>query len=103
REHFPSFKPDYDPFPANRQRIALDHVRRADSLFESKEYALALDAYNEAIEFEAVAEAFCNRSCVFVQTANYDRALEDCNRAIRMKPDLPQASRNRGTVFLDTR
>jgi len=100
REHFPSFKPDYDPFPAYRQRIALDHVRRGDSLFESKEYALALDAYNEAIEFEAVAEAFCNRSCVFVQTADYDRALEDCNWTIKTKPDLAPAFCNRGTAYL---
>lgn len=62
-----------------------------------------IGAYGEAIEWQPeFAEAFCNRSCAFLENAEYDRALEDCDRAIRLKPGLAQTLCNRGTVYVET-
>jgi lipoprotein NlpI len=80
----------------------MDHVIRGDSLFEKEDYEQALAAYNEAIESEPIPEAFCNRSCVSLHMEEYERALNDCDEAIRLNSRLVQAYCNRGTVFLET-
>ena len=101
RVYFPSLKPDYDPFPAYRRRIALDHVRRGNQFWEKHQFDHAIGAYTEAIELNPnLAEAFCNRSGVLLENANYDRALEDCNQAINVNPHLAEAFCNRGTAYL---
>ena len=41
----------YDPFPAYKERIALDHVRRGDGLLQEGQYDRAVEAYDEAIQF----------------------------------------------------
>src|SRR5207248_10833942 len=96
RVYFPSLKPDYDPFPAYRRRIALDHVRRGNQFWEKHQFDHAIGAYTEAIELNPnLAEAFCNRSGVLLENANYNRALEDCNQAINVNPHLAEAFCNR--------
>src|SRR5439155_10691422 len=97
----PSLSPGYDPFPGYRRRIALDYVRRGNEFAQQQAYDLALEAYNKAIEFQPVPEAFCSRGYVFHQKYEYDRALEDSNRAIAIKPDFAQAFCNRGVAYFE--
>jgi lipoprotein NlpI len=102
RVYLPSLpKADHDFFPAYRKRIAANCVRRGNKFQADKEYESALGAYNEAIEWHSLAEAFCNRSGVFIERAEFDRVIEDCNRAIDLKPDLAPAFCNRGTAYLE--
>lgn len=101
RVYFLSMKPDYDPFPAYRRRIASDHVRRGNQFWEKHQFDHAIGAYTDAIELNPdLAEAFCNRSGVLLENADYHRALEDCNRALNVNPDLGEAFCNRGTAYL---
>jgi lipoprotein NlpI len=91
----------YDPFPAYKERIAVDHVRRGNELLQEGRYDRAIEAYNEAIQFKPdLAMAFCNRSCAHLEKAEYDLAIQDCDRAISRDPDYPHSFCNRGTAHL---
>jgi tetratricopeptide (TPR) repeat protein len=79
----------------------LDYVLRGNEFVQQQAYDLALEAYNKAIEFQPVPEAFCNRGYVFHEKSEYDRALEDANRAIALKPDFAQAFCNRGAAYFE--
>ena len=43
------------------------------------------------------------RSAVYVEKAEYDRALADVNEAIRLNPQNPEAHNDRGWVYFNKR
>jgi tetratricopeptide (TPR) repeat protein len=69
-------------------------VHRGNLLLQEGNYEAAAAAYTEAISYRAdLAGAFCNPSGAFLEQDDYDRAFDDSNRAIQLKPDLVYASR----------
>jgi tetratricopeptide (TPR) repeat protein len=71
---------------------------------ERKDYDLALDNYNQALELNPdFNNVYVNRGLVYYEMDNYDRALEDYNQAIQTikdKPSLAIAYNNRGIVYV---
>lgn len=101
RAYFPSLSPGYNPFPAHRRQLARMCVRRGNTLFAEHKYDGAVDEFNRAIDWDPdLAEAFCNRACVYLERAEYDLALADSERAIQLDPNLASAICNRGTAYL---
>lgn len=99
--YFPSAKPDYDPFPAHRKQLAKMCVKRGNVFYADREYDLALEKYNEAIEWDPeISDAFCNRACIYLEKGEYELALGDSNRALLLNPSFAAAMCNRGTALL---
>ena len=48
---------------------------------------------------ENLASAFNNRGIAFSNKKDYQRAIQDYNEAIRIKPDFAEAFNNRGTTY----
>jgi tetratricopeptide (TPR) repeat protein len=44
--------------------------------------------------------AYNNRGAAYGNLGQYQRAIEDCNEAIRLKPDYAWAYNNRGIAYL---
>lgn len=103
RAYFPSTKPGYgsDPFPYYRRQLARGCLHRGNAFFRDRQYDRALEQYNQAIDWSPeVAEAFCNRACVYLEKAEYELALTDSDRAILLNPSLASAVCNRGNALL---
>ena len=46
------------------------------------------------------AHAYNNRGFTYSKLGQYQRAIDDYNKAIRLKPDYVEAYMNRGAVYL---
>src|SRR5271168_4285689 len=55
----------------------------------------AIEDYNQAIEPD-FADAFKGRGAVYAKKGQYDRAMQDLDEAIKLKPDDAEALNNRG-------
>ena len=109
----PSSK-EYDPFSVGKVNLVGACVRRGDTLLAEEHYDGVIAAYSEAIQFQDcnlaikhkpaldsfLALALNNRSCAFLEKAEYDFAIQDCNLAIKYQPDFALAFCNSGSAFL---
>lgn len=60
-----------------------------------------LTLWNDVIsQYQTIPMAYNNRGSFFVNENNYEKALEDYNKAIELKPNYAQAYFNRGTLFM---
>ena len=49
-----------------------------------------------------LAATYSNRGIIHLKNGKYEKALKDQDRAVRIKPDLPQGHINRGNVLYHT-
>ena len=64
---------------------------------ELKQYNLALEDFNKAIELKPdVADAYSGRAAIFIYLQQYNKSIIDCNKAISLNPDFADAYLNRG-------
>jgi arylsulfatase A-like enzyme/Flp pilus assembly protein TadD len=76
------------------------HNRRGIAYAELGQFDLALEDYNQAIEFNPeLADAYSNRGWTYLQLENYDLAGRDFDRAIELEPDFATAYNNRARVY----
>eukprot|EP00051_Salpingoeca_urceolata_P028773 m.488047 g.488047 ORF g.488047 m.488047 type:complete len:691 (+) comp25509_c0_seq1:62-2134(+) len=69
------------------EAMVLELVRQGASLLEKQEYDMALERLTFAIESAPNnVAAYTTRATVHLQTGRWERALSDCNAAIRISP-----------------
>ncbi len=73
---------------------------------EKSDFKAAVNAYDKAIRLksdlaEALAEAYNNRGNAKNGLGLHKEAIADCDKAIRLKPDLAEAYNNRGVAKSD--
>jgi tetratricopeptide (TPR) repeat protein len=92
------------PLKRNSLRIPLAAIVIAAisvrAIFFSSAYASPIAFYNAAIAGNPrSALAYNNRAMLLHQRKDSSGALRDCNRALQLKPDYPDALNNRATIL----
>ncbi|NJL34310.1 MAG: tetratricopeptide repeat protein [Chloroflexaceae bacterium] len=65
-----------------------------------REYAQALDVYNQVIAYDATnAEAFCKRGQAYLKLNKVSRAWKDLEAALKLQPDYAEAHYHQGIVY----
>jgi tetratricopeptide (TPR) repeat protein len=72
-------------------------INRAEVMSLSK----ALDFYNDAIKKDPTSMAYTTRAWILKETGDYDKAIADCDEAIRLNPNDSGAFNNRGNAWTD--
>jgi tetratricopeptide (TPR) repeat protein len=86
------------------RRLATAYNNRGVAYRVKKNYAEAIDDFNEAIRLVPnAANAFNNRGVAYRNMGDIDRAVADYDQAIRIKPDYVAAFYNRGLALADKR
>lgn len=67
--------------------------------FENKDYSNALLCFSEAISIYPTATFYNGRACVYSAINKLDKAIEDCNQAIRMEPHESHFYKCRGIIY----
>ena len=76
------------------------HNNRGTALRDLKHPGDALAAYQCALSLRPqFAEVYCNIANVGLDWGRYEEAIEHCNRALRIQPDLLEALNIRGTAL----
>ena len=76
------------------------HNQRGVAYAELGQFDLALEDYNQAIEFNPeLADAYSNRGWIYLQLENYDLAGRDFDRAVELEPDFATAYNNRARGY----
>ncbi len=52
--------------------------------------------------FQGEAATYCNRALAYLKLKNFGRAIEDCNKAVELKPDYVKAYYRRGKAYAST-
>ena len=83
-----------------------EHFQKGFAVAKDGRQDLAIDHYTRAIESgdlsqEHLAYTFSNRGASYWAKGLLDRAIEDFDEAIRLKPDYAQAYHNRSIAYLD--
>jgi tetratricopeptide (TPR) repeat protein len=62
---------------------------------------VACDALIQSGQFsgQTLAKLYMNRCASYIDVRNYDRAMADCNQALRIDPNYARAFSNRGLVY----
>ena len=78
-------------------QLAIAHYRRGNSYRQMREYDLALEDYNKALNLKPdYIAALNNRGLVYRAKGLVDRAIQDFDEAIRLWPKFALGLRNRG-------
>ncbi len=78
-----------DPDKRGRAREKLDD-----------DYGRAIELFTTVIRNQETYDAWNQICYVHLQLGAYREAMDDCNHALKLKPDLVQALQNRGQAFL---
>ena len=66
------------------QRKSLKLKEEGNKAFKEKKYKKAINLYSEAIEeTRGIMHLYTNRAMAYIQTEDYNKAIEDCDRVIQ--------------------
>ncbi len=81
-------------------QTAKEYFLEAIKNYDNKEYTLAIDNYTKCIELKPendnLSAAYYNRGLSYAKLGNYNDAISDFSRVIRIDPDYASAYKNRG-------
>jgi predicted negative regulator of RcsB-dependent stress response len=75
------------------------HAQLAEIFLDKNEFDLAIEHYNEAIRVEELHWLFHRRGIAYRLKGENDRALEDFEAALVLKPDYALSHQQRGEVY----
>ncbi len=83
-----------------------EHFQKGFAAAKDGRQDLAIDHYTRAVESGDLSQphlayAFSNRGVVYWAMGLFDRAIEDFDEAVRLKPDYAPAYHNRGIAYHD--
>jgi tetratricopeptide (TPR) repeat protein len=87
-----------DPDP---RVAAAEYFRQAYDLQTSGEYAQALELYTRSIATFPTAEAYTFRGWTYSFVGDYDSAIEDCHRAIKVDPEFGNPYNDIGAYLIE--
>ncbi len=76
-----------------------DLTQRVDDLTEVSENDQALNLCNEAVRWDPSSASYSERSRVYTEMKEYDKAIADLDAAVRLAPDNALAFARRGRVY----
>lgn len=85
---------------ADRDFLANQKFEEANKLYYEKNYHGAIKLYDEVLKFGEYAEAYNNRGNVYQILKQYERAIQDYNKALELNPNLAEAYNNRGFLCM---
>lgn len=87
---------DSDP-----RATAAEFFRQAYEMQTSGEYTRALALYTQSIAAFPTAEAYTFRGWTYSFVGDYDSAIEDCRRAIKVDPDFGNPYNDIGAYLIE--
>ena len=82
-------------------RAAAEFFRQAYEQQMSGEYPQAIELYTRSIEALPTAEAYTFRGWTYSFLGDYERAIEDCHRAIKVDPEFGNPYNDIGAYLIE--
>lgn len=87
--------------PHSDQEAAAEYFRQAYELQSNGDYEQALILYTRSIEAFPTAEAYTFRGWTYSFVGDYDSAIEDCRRAIKVDPEFGNPYNDIGAYLIE--
>lgn len=87
--------------PADRRQSAAEFFQKAYELQVSGDFQQAIELYSRSIELFPTAEAYTFRGWAYSFLGDYDRAIADCQEAIRVDPDFGNPYNDIGAYLIE--
>lgn len=75
------------------------YMNRGNVYRDTKNYEAAMADYNKALEINPTHESHFNKGILYSQMGQPDKAMEEYNTVISMKPDFADVYTNRGNLY----
>ncbi|KAF8391236.1 hypothetical protein HHK36_023538 [Tetracentron sinense] len=76
----------------NKVRLVARARTRGNDLFKSGKFDEACLAYGEGLKFDlSNSVLYCNRAACWSKLGQWERSVEDCNQALRIRPNYTKA------------
>ena len=84
----------------SKELTAWDYVRRGNRAYDEKNFQMAIDEYQKAIELDCeLGTAYSNCGAAYNSVEQYEKAKEMCTKAISLDPNYASAYTNRGYAY----
>lgn len=80
-------------------KIAIQLKDKGNESFKSKDYQKALKFYNWALELKNDPIFYSNISACYVSLNEMEKVVENCNKALELKPDYSKVLLRRATAY----
>jgi tetratricopeptide (TPR) repeat protein/predicted Ser/Thr protein kinase len=90
---------DYSAAIAQNTQSAEAYRERGNAYRRKKDYNKALSSYALSLERAKEPITYAERAAAYVATREYDKAIEDCNKALAVNSDLARAYWVRGLAY----
>ncbi|MBD3879512.1 MAG: tetratricopeptide repeat protein [Quinella sp. 1Q5] len=84
---------------ADRDFLANQKFEEANKLYYAKNYQEAIKLYDELLNFGGNASVYNNRGNAYLDLKQYERAIQDYDKAIQLNPNHEMAYNNRGLAY----
>ena len=84
---------------ADREFLANQKFEEGNKLYYANDYDEAIKLYDEVLKFGEYSDAYYNRGCAYSDLGQYERAIQDYNKAIQINPNIYQTYGNRGEAY----
>ena len=84
---------------SDRDFLANQKNKEALKLYYAKDYNGAIKLYDEVLKFGEYDGAYNNRGNAYLNLNQYERAIQDYNKAIQLNPNYFEAYNNRGWAY----
>jgi stress-induced-phosphoprotein 1 len=89
---------------ADKQQKAVEAKNKGNEAFQKKDFTTAVNHFTEAIELDLDNHVlYSNRSGAYASLGQYQKALDDANKCVELKPDWVKGYTRKATAhfFLD--
>ena len=81
---------------AETHRDAFRHLLTARTNLLNSDYRSAIDFFTKSLDLNPTSLAYNDRGYAYINVGEYDNAIDDCDRAIAIDPNIAAAYNNRG-------
>jgi len=84
-----------------RLSLAAHFFYLGNALYEQKDFENSIKAYSTSLKLNEYAGAYYNRGVAYAELGEYDREIEDYNKAIKLNKEYVEAYYNRGVAYAE--
>jgi stress-induced-phosphoprotein 1 len=86
---------------ADKQQKAVEAKNKGNDAFQKKDFGAAVKYFTEAIDLDPGNHVlFSNRSGAYASLGDYQKALEDANKCVELKPDWVKGYTRKATAHM---